>query len=171
MEGPDSATNTSPRNHTSTRCIFGIRRDDREYVQFVHASLGFPAPTTFMNAVRKSFITGPHRYTRLTFKLVTKNMPHADSNLSVPYGDSTILKSSSPWNDLTRRLQNPSSLTKHSEVAPYIWILLSMSNSSGCQILSNRMLRSLYRYSTLKKPHSCADNKIIYSQRELLQKS
>jgi hypothetical protein len=44
----------------------GTRQTDSEYVQFVHASLGFPAPTTFMNAVRKRFITGPNQYTRLT---------------------------------------------------------------------------------------------------------
>jgi hypothetical protein len=31
----------------------GTRQIDSEYVQFVHASLGFPAPTTFMNAARK----------------------------------------------------------------------------------------------------------------------
>ncbi len=36
----------------------GTRQTDSEYVQFVHASLRFPAPTTFMNAVRKGFITG-----------------------------------------------------------------------------------------------------------------
>jgi hypothetical protein len=36
----------------------GARQTDSEYVQFVHVSLGFPAPTTFMNAARKRFITG-----------------------------------------------------------------------------------------------------------------
>ncbi len=55
----------------------GTRQTDSEYVQFVHASLGFPAPTTFMNVVRKRFITGPNQYTRLTPKLVTKNMPNS----------------------------------------------------------------------------------------------
>jgi hypothetical protein len=30
----------------------GTIQTHSEYVQFVHASLGFPAPTTFMNAVR-----------------------------------------------------------------------------------------------------------------------
>jgi hypothetical protein len=37
----------------------------------------FPAPTTFMNAVRKRFITGLNQYTRLTPKLVIKNMPNS----------------------------------------------------------------------------------------------
>ncbi len=55
----------------------GTRQTDNEYIQFVHALLGFPAPTTFMNAVRKRFITGPNQYTRLTPKLVTKNMPNS----------------------------------------------------------------------------------------------
>jgi hypothetical protein len=55
----------------------GARQTDSEYVQFVHTSLGFPAPTTFMNAVRKRFVTGPNQYTRLTPKLVTKNMPNS----------------------------------------------------------------------------------------------
>jgi hypothetical protein len=32
-----------------------------------------------------------------------------------------------------------------------------------CLILSNRMLGSLYRYLTLNKPQSCANNKNIYS--------
>jgi hypothetical protein len=34
------------------------KHSDKDYVQFVHASLGFPAPTTFMNAARKGFING-----------------------------------------------------------------------------------------------------------------
>ena len=53
------------------------RQTDSEYVQFVHASLGFPSPTTFMNAVRKGYINGPNQYTRLTSKLVAKHMPNA----------------------------------------------------------------------------------------------
>jgi hypothetical protein len=44
---------------------------------FVHASLGFPAPTTFMNAARKGFINGTNQYTKLTSKLVAKHMPNA----------------------------------------------------------------------------------------------
>jgi hypothetical protein len=53
------------------------KHSDKEYVHFVHASLGFPAPTTFMNAARKGFINGTNQYTRLTSKLVAKNMPNA----------------------------------------------------------------------------------------------
>jgi hypothetical protein len=53
------------------------KHSDKNYVQFVHASLGFPAPTTFMNAARKGFINGENQYTRLTSKLVAKHMPNA----------------------------------------------------------------------------------------------
>ncbi len=53
------------------------KHSDKDYVHFVHASLGFPAPTTFMNAARKGFIYGTNQYTRLTSKLVTKHMPNA----------------------------------------------------------------------------------------------
>ncbi len=53
------------------------KHSDKDYVQFVHASLGFPAPTTFMNAARKDFINGKSQYTRLTSKLVAKHMPNA----------------------------------------------------------------------------------------------
>jgi hypothetical protein len=55
----------------------GTKQTNSEYVQFVHASLGFPAPTTFMNAVRKRFITGPNQYMRFTPKLITKIMPNS----------------------------------------------------------------------------------------------
>jgi hypothetical protein len=42
------------------------KHSDKDYVQFVHASLGFPAPTTFMDAARKGFINGTNQCTRLT---------------------------------------------------------------------------------------------------------
>ncbi len=53
------------------------KHSDKDYVHFVHASLGFPAPTTFMKAARKCFINGTNQYTRLTYKLVAKHMPNA----------------------------------------------------------------------------------------------
>jgi hypothetical protein len=53
------------------------KHSDKDYVNFVHASLGFPAPTTFMNAARKGFVNGANQYTRLTSKLVAKHMPSA----------------------------------------------------------------------------------------------
>jgi hypothetical protein len=84
MEGPDSAKTQAPdiipvpvTSSAFAGKLQGTRQTASEYVQFVHASLGFPAPTTFMNAVQKRFITGPNQYTRLTPKLVTKNMPNS----------------------------------------------------------------------------------------------
>jgi hypothetical protein len=53
------------------------KHSDKDYVQFVHASLGFPAPTAFMNTARKGFINGKNQYTKLTSKLVAKHMPNA----------------------------------------------------------------------------------------------
>ncbi len=85
MEGPDSTTATIAWYHTSTRYIFGVnlqgtRETDNKYVQFVHASLGFPAPTTFMNAVRQRFTTGLNQYTRLTINAQTSNQKYAQFN-------------------------------------------------------------------------------------------
>ena len=37
------------------------KHSDKDYVQFVHASLGFPAPTTFISAARKGFINGTNQ--------------------------------------------------------------------------------------------------------------
>ncbi len=52
-----------------------IPQTDVRFVQFVHAALGYPAPTTFLNAVVAGYITGPHQYPRLTPKLVRRHMP------------------------------------------------------------------------------------------------
>ena len=51
--------------------------DNASYVRFVHASLGYPAPTTFLRAVKKGFITGPSQFPRLTPKMVRKHLPNA----------------------------------------------------------------------------------------------
>jgi hypothetical protein len=53
------------------------KQSDNDYVQFVHASLGFPTSAPSMNVARKGFINGPNQYTRLTSKLVAKNRPNA----------------------------------------------------------------------------------------------
>ncbi len=51
--------------------------DNASYVRYVHASLGYPAPTTFLRAVEKGLITGPSQFPRLTPKLVRKHLPNA----------------------------------------------------------------------------------------------
>jgi hypothetical protein len=54
---------------------FVSQQDNASYVRFVHAALGYPAPSTFLNAVTKGFINGPHQFHRLTAKMVRKHMP------------------------------------------------------------------------------------------------
>jgi hypothetical protein len=120
------------------------RQTDSEYVQFVHASLGFPAPTTFMNAVRKRFITGPNQYTRLTPKLVTKNMPnsmatargHLDrTRMGEPHADSQSVSALRRFHDSQIiSAQNLSASTKHSEVAPCIWIIRANYRRHALQV-------------------------------------
>jgi hypothetical protein len=51
--------------------------DNASYVRFVHASLGYPAPTTFLHAVMAGYITTETQYPRLTGKMVRKHMPNA----------------------------------------------------------------------------------------------
>ena len=46
------------------------QHDNASYVRFIHACLGYPAPTTFLRAVTAGFITGPHQFPRLTAKMV-----------------------------------------------------------------------------------------------------
>jgi hypothetical protein len=47
------------------------------YFNFVHASLGYPAPSSFLRAVTDGFITGPHQFPRLTAKMVCRHLPNA----------------------------------------------------------------------------------------------
>jgi hypothetical protein len=51
--------------------------DNASYVRFIHACLGYPAPTTFLRAVTVGFITGPQQFPRLTAKMVRKHLPNA----------------------------------------------------------------------------------------------
>ena len=50
-----------------------------QFVRFVHASLGFPTPSTFLHAVSAGYITGEGQYTRLTSKMVRRHMPQAEA--------------------------------------------------------------------------------------------
>jgi hypothetical protein len=55
-----------------------VRGTDAEsYIKFIHASFGFPAPTTFLKAVTRGYITGPNQFPRLTPKMVRRYMPNA----------------------------------------------------------------------------------------------
>ena len=53
------------------------RHDNASYVRFIHACLGYPAPTTFLRAVTAGYITGTHQFPRLTAKMVRKHLPNA----------------------------------------------------------------------------------------------
>jgi hypothetical protein len=50
-------------------------RRGAKYVQFIHACLGCPPPTTFLNAVQQEYVTGENQFPRLTPAMVRKHMP------------------------------------------------------------------------------------------------
>ncbi len=52
-------------------------QDNASYVKFIHAALGYPAPSTFYNAVKAGFITGENQYPRLNTKMIRKHFPNA----------------------------------------------------------------------------------------------
>ena len=52
-------------------------KDNATYVRYVHASLGYPSPSTFLRAVTSGFITGPDQFPRLTSRMVRKHLPNA----------------------------------------------------------------------------------------------
>ena len=52
-------------------------QDNASYVRFVHACLGYPAPTTFLHAVTEGYITGPDQFPRLTTKMVRRHSPNS----------------------------------------------------------------------------------------------
>jgi hypothetical protein len=63
------------RSKIKVEANFVSHQDNSEYVRFVHAALGYPAPSTFLNAVTNGFINGPNQFHRLTAKMVRKHMP------------------------------------------------------------------------------------------------
>jgi hypothetical protein len=56
---------------------YASKLDAASYVKFVHAALGYPAPSTFLNAVSRGYINGPNQFSRLTTKMVRKHMPNS----------------------------------------------------------------------------------------------
>jgi hypothetical protein len=72
-----SAAQPMPKMTSLNGTLESSKHSDKDKMNFVHTSLGFPAPTTFMNAARKGFINGTNQYIRLTSKLVAKHMPDA----------------------------------------------------------------------------------------------
>jgi hypothetical protein len=54
-------------------------RQNSKYVQFVHACMGSPPPTTFLNAVQKGYLAGAHQFPRLTARMVRQHMPNSEA--------------------------------------------------------------------------------------------
>jgi hypothetical protein len=54
-------------------------RRDEDYVRYIHACLGNPAPTTFLQAVQRGYSTGPNQFPRLMPKLVRRNMSNFEA--------------------------------------------------------------------------------------------
>jgi hypothetical protein len=55
------------------------QRSNPDYVSFIHAAFGRPAPTTFLKAVAEGFINGPRQCPRLTARLVRKYLPNSEA--------------------------------------------------------------------------------------------
>jgi hypothetical protein len=67
---------TMNRQGVYVEANFASNLDNKSYVRFVHACLGYPAPTTFLKAVSRGYINGPQQFSRLTQKMVRKHMPN-----------------------------------------------------------------------------------------------
>jgi hypothetical protein len=96
------------------------QQDNASYVRFVHAALGYPAPTTFLKAVTNGYITGPSQFPRLTPKMVRKYMPntiatargHLDKTRAKPPHDKSEAVSA------LQRLHNRQQTTMDTKTAP-----------------------------------------------------
>jgi hypothetical protein len=79
---PSAALKTQPhalQTTTPALLLHEDTRSDSKYVQFIHACLGSPPPTTFLHAVQNNYLAGPWQYPRLTAKLVRKHMPNSEA--------------------------------------------------------------------------------------------
>jgi hypothetical protein len=66
----------------STKSVLLLHEDTRrnaKYVQFVHACLRSPPPTTFLRAVSLGYLSGPNQFPRLTAKMVRQHMPDSEA--------------------------------------------------------------------------------------------
>jgi hypothetical protein len=79
---PHPPAHTRAKRQSSTHGVYieanhVAEQSNASYVRFVHASLGYPAPTTFLRAVTAGYITGRHQFPRLTAKMVRKHIHNA----------------------------------------------------------------------------------------------
>ena len=92
-----------------------IQRSNQDYVSFVHAAFGHPAPTTFLKAAAKGFINGPRQYPRLTARLVRKYLPNSEAAARGHLDQAPISRphaSSQAVSALRRHHQQPSATKK-----------------------------------------------------------
>jgi hypothetical protein len=75
--GPDQPLEIDSPTITPVLLLHEDTRRDAKYVQFVHACMGSPPPTTFLRAVERGFLSGANQFPRLTSKLVRKHMPNS----------------------------------------------------------------------------------------------
>jgi hypothetical protein len=54
-------------------------RLNEDYVRYIHSCLDNPAPTTFLQAVQRGYITDPNQFPRLTTTMVRRNMPDSEA--------------------------------------------------------------------------------------------
>ena len=66
-----------PPNGSYIEANHVAQHDNTSYVRFIHACMGYPAPSTFLRAVTQGFITAPNQFPRLTAKMVRKHLPNA----------------------------------------------------------------------------------------------
>jgi hypothetical protein len=79
-EGPTiEVPSTFPEGPPTTQVLLlhEDTRRDKNYVQFVHACMGSPPPTTFLQAIQKGYLTGADQFPRLTTRMVRKHMPNS----------------------------------------------------------------------------------------------
>jgi hypothetical protein len=67
------------KSTTSVLLLHDDTRRNAKYVQFVHACLGSPPPTTFLRAVSRGYLSGPNQFPRLTAKMVRKHIPDSEA--------------------------------------------------------------------------------------------
>lgn len=130
---PRAALHTITQTHLAGIYIEAnhvAQQDNATYVRFIHACMGYPAPTTFLRAVTAGFITGPQQFERLTAKMVRKHLPHATASAkghmdqtpsSLPHAQSDAVSALRRHHDRTqtRLLQSASLSSKLVKGLPF----------------------------------------------------
>ena len=77
---PDAVINPPALADRQVLLLHHTAHPDADHVRFIHACLGSPTPTTFLNAVAKGYITGDKQFPRLTTTMVRKHMPNSEAS-------------------------------------------------------------------------------------------